>query len=422
MRNDETRDDGNGGTRRGRNVLAVPVYRRGVVDEAIGSASTLPSQCIGGRYDVLGRIGAGAMGNVYRVRDRELDEVVALKMLRSELAGDAQSLARFRQEVKLARRVTHQNVARTFDIGEHDGEKFLTMEFVDGEPLSRIVERGPMEVDAAIAIALGACAGLEAAHEAGVVHRDLKPDNVLIGAGERVVITDFGIAGDARQQTGTFAGMPAYMAPEQVEGKTIDGRTDLYAFGAMLFERVTGRMAWEGTSPFLVASARLTQPPPDPRAVRRDLPEALAAAIVRCLARAPGDRFARAKDLADALRSARTTHAPPLDERAIAMAVPHTTETSVAVLPLRNAGSFDDYVIDGLTDDLVDTLSMTAGLRVRPRGVVMRYAGVQGDPRLCASSASPRVFNSGQVGSMRTPPTCSSSPTRPRARSRRRSR
>ncbi len=365
------------------------------MEEPIGSANTLPSQCIGGRYDVLGWIGAGGMGNVYRVRDRELDEVVALKMLRSELVGDAPSLARFRQEVKLARRVTHQNVARTFDIGEHEGEKFLTMEYVDGEPLSRIVERGPMEIETAITIALGICAGLEAAHEAGVVHRDLKPDNVLIGASERVVITDFGIAGDATNQTGTFAGTPAYMAPEQVEGKNIDGRTDIYAFGAMLFEMVTGRMAWEGSSPFVVASARLTQPPPDPRAARRDLPDALATAITRCLARAPNDRFACAKDLADALR---TVHAlPTANTNAIAMAVPRPTETSVAVLPLRNAGQFDDYVIDGLTDDLIDTLSMTAGLRVRPRGVVARYAGAQGDPRLVGRELGVQVVVDGSL-------------------------
>ena len=368
------------------------------VPEALGSAGTLPAQRIGERYDVLGWIGAGGMGNVYRVRDRELDEVVALKMLRRELVGDAQSLARFRQEVKLARRVTHRNVARTFDIGEHDGEKFLTMEFVDGEPLSLVLARGALATDVAIEIAVAICAGLAAAHAAGVVHRDLKPDNVLLGAGGRVVITDFGIARahEVDQASGTFAGTPAYMAPEQVEGKPADGRADLYALGAMLFEMVTGRMAWEGSSPFLVATRRLSEPAPDPRALRPNIPDVLASAILRCMARAPADRFARARDLEAELRNARA--APKrTTEDPIAMAVAHPTETAVAVLPLRNAGSFDDYVVDGLTDDLIDTLSMTPGLRVRPRGVVARYAGSDGDPRVVGRELGVQVVVDGSA-------------------------
>jgi serine/threonine-protein kinase len=340
------------------------------------------------------------MGNVYRVRDRELEEVVALKMLRRELVGDPDSLARFRQEVKLARRVTHKNVARTFDIGEHAGEKFLTMELVEGEPLSRAIARAPLDIGKALEIGVAVCAGLSAAHAAGVVHRDLKPDNVLLGADGRVAITDFGIARvhieGEQNQTGSFVGTPAYMAPEQVEGKTaIDGRADLYALGAMLFEMVTGRMAWPGSSPFLVAAARLSQSPADPRSLRPDLPDALAAAILRCMARAPADRFARASDVEAELQK---IDARPMREARRPLPEVPRNEPAVAVLPLRNAGSaLDDYVVDGLTDDLIDTLSTTSGLRVRPRGMVARYQGERGDPRVIGTELGVQVVVDGSV-------------------------
>ena len=378
-----------------------------------GADSSHLAERIGGRYDVLGWIGAGGMGSVYRVRDAELDEIVALKMLRHELVRDPQSLERFRQEVKLARRVTHQNVARTFDIGDHDGEKFLTMEYVDGEPLSRAIARGPLELARVIDIGIAVSAGLAAAHSAGVVHRDLKPDNILLGVGNRVVITDFGIArahvdGEAAQRTGSFVGTPAYMAPEQVDGSGIaDTRADIYAFGTMLFEMVTGRAAWEGDTPFVIASARLLAPPPDARRHRPETPAALRDAIRRCMARVPADRFAQVNDLAEELRQAGasgTGHASssahrsePARPKAMAE-VPRTTETAVAVLPLHNAASENAQLIaDGLTDDLIDTLSMTAGLRVRPRGMVAGYQGRCDDPRTVGRDLGVQVVVDGSV-------------------------
>ena len=302
--------------------------------------------------------------------------------------------------MKLARRVTHHNVARTFDIGEHEGEKFLTMEYVAGEPLARVVARGLLSLAKVVDVAAAICAGLTAAHAAGVVHRDLKPDNVLVGAGGRVVITDFGIArahvGDDAGHTASPVGTPAYMAPEQVEGSAaIDTRADLYALGAMLFEMVTGRLAWQGSSSFVVATARLSRPPPDPRALRPDLPDAIAAAILRCMARAPADRFARADEVAAELRGATLAEAPP---SAIPRPeVPSTADTSVAVLPLRGDGADQDYITDGLTDDLIDTLSMTGGLRVRSRGMVARYAGERGDPRVIGAELGVQVVVEGSV-------------------------
>jgi serine/threonine-protein kinase len=348
---------------------------------------------IAGRYEVVGLLGVGGMGAVYKVRDRALDEVIALKMLKREIA-DAPGIAeRFRREVKLARRVTHPNVARTFDLGEHDGERFLTMELIEGEPLQALMLRqGQLPLADVVTIVTAICAGLEAAHAAGVVHRDLKPDNVMIArtatsTGPRVVITDFGIAradeAGAASRTAIPVGTPAYMAPEQVEASPdVDARADLYALGAMMFELLTNHLPFEADSVFAIAAARLTQPPPDPRVHRPDLPEPIALLVKKCLARKPEDRFGSAKEIASRLASFTLPASEELartGERSAAMRAPDAK--TVAVLPFRNAGApEDEYLADGLTDDLIDALSMTPGLRVRPRGVVMQHKDAS-DPR-----------------------------------------
>ncbi|HVY49887.1 MAG TPA: serine/threonine-protein kinase, partial [Minicystis sp.] len=277
---------------------------------AAGCASVGGTYVVAGRYEILGMLGVGGMGTVYRARDRELDEVVALKALRRELVDAPGMLERFRREVKLARRVTHPNVARVFDIGEHDGEKFLTMEYVDGESLAGLLAReGALSVARGVELAVAVCAGLGAAHHAGVVHRDLKPDNVLLSKSGRVVVTDFGIAravmdGGAGQTAGGLVGTPAYMAPEQVEGAAdVDARADVYALGAMLFELFTGARPWIGDAPIAVAAARLVHPPPDPRAKKPDLPTPLARAILRCMARRREERFASVAEVAAELAS-----------------------------------------------------------------------------------------------------------------------
>ncbi|WP_275938652.1 protein kinase domain-containing protein [Sorangium cellulosum] len=278
-----------------------------------GSGFASAPQRIAGRYEILGLLGTGGMGSVYRVRDTELDEVVALKMLRRDVAESAGMLERFRQEVKLARRVTHRNVARTFDFGDHEGEKFLTMECVDGESLHSVLGRtGPMPVQQVIGIGCALCDGLGAAHAAGVVHRDLKPENVLLDRGGRVVITDFGIArasagSGAGQTSGFVLGSPAYMSPEQLTGEPdIDARTDIYALGMILFECLTHRRAWPGAGAIAAAMARLTSPPPDPRALRPDVPLAVADVVLRCMAMKREDRYGSAAEAHRALLLARS--------------------------------------------------------------------------------------------------------------------
>jgi len=247
------------------------------------------------RYEVLALLGVGGMGAVYRVLDRELEEETALKVLDPALAAAPDALARFRREVKLARRVTHPNVARTYDLGTHGKTFFLTMELLPGVPLTERMG-GELALPEILRIAQEIARGLAAAHAVGVVHRDLKPDNVML-VGERVVITDFGIARlaeghrDATQtQTQTIIGTPAYMAPEQIEGGVIDGRTDVYALGVVLFEMTTGSLPFGGNTPFAMAAARLTDRIPDPRAFRPGLPPGVAHAVETALARRREDR------------------------------------------------------------------------------------------------------------------------------------
>ncbi|APR87287.1 Putative serine/threonine-protein kinase pknL [Minicystis rosea] len=384
---------------------------------AVSSAAFVPSsgerQVLAHRYEILSLIGAGGMGTVYRARDLELEEMVALKVLRRELVDAPGILERFRREVKLARRVTHHNVARVFDIGEHEGEKFLTMELVDGEPLSAVIARvGAMSAARAAEIARAIAEGLMSAHAAGVVHRDLKPDNVLIGKDGRVVISDFGIArglldlAGASSTMGMLLGTPAYMAPEQVEGRAdIDARADIYAFGALLFELFTGARVWPGDSPIVVASARLHGPPPDPRTKKPSLPAACAELTLRCLARERHDRPASMAQIVSDLTTiaATVTEVTLTTPRTPAMLAVTPTpapsgEKTVAVLPFRNGGAHeDDYLAEELTDDLIDALSMTRGLKVRSRGTVARFRGTDLDPREIGRELGVQVVVDGSV-------------------------
>jgi TolB-like protein/Flp pilus assembly protein TadD len=328
-----------------------------------------PPQVIADRYEILGLLGAGGMGRVYRAHDRTLDELVALKLMRQELLGTPGTLERFRQEVKLARRVTSEHVVRTFDLGQHGEDHFLTMELVDGDSLTRLLERGAVRLTEVLRIVRAACRGMAAAHAVGVMHRDLKPDNILVARTGRIAITDFGIArvaSDPGQTSERFAGTPAYMAPEQVEGSSSIGpAADVYALGSILFEMLTRRRPFIGTDGMAVAVARLREPAPDPRTLA-SVPDALAELVLRCLARDPTARFADAGQLGVALddltaaASNPTLVGPPEVRR-----VPDRSSLTVAILPLRGTGDLAE-IADGLTEEIVDALSMTPALRVRP--------------------------------------------------------
>jgi serine/threonine-protein kinase len=262
------------------------------------------------RYEVLGTLGKGGMGVVYRARDRQLDEVVALKLLRPEaLASDPTMLERFKQEIRLARRITHRNVLRTHDFGETSGVPYISMEYVEGVTLKELVRsRGALPLGAGLSIAKQMCHGLGAAHETGVVHRDVKPQNMLIlpETGE-LKIMDFGIArvssmaASGLTTAGTVMGTPDYMPPEQAQGRPADFRSDLYSLAVVFFEVFTGRLPFVGETPMALLVAHVQQPPPRPRSVDPRLPLELEEAILKGLQKDPARRWQSADEALEAL-------------------------------------------------------------------------------------------------------------------------
>jgi serine/threonine protein kinase len=273
------------------------------------------------RYSVIRLIGVGGSGEVYEVTDTALDdEIVALKALRASEADDTTSPARFRREIQLSRRVTHANVCRIFDLGEHqksDGTRtlFFTMEMLRGQTLSeRLVPDRPMAPEDFLNIASQIGAGLEAAHQAGIVHRDLKPGNIMLipsgegGGSEKVVITDFGLArSDGIESSGItgageFIGTPVYMSPEQVQCVTVTRATDIYSLGVVLYEMLSGRLPFDDEAPLANAARRVNSPPTPIREYVPDIEPVWDATIHRCLALKPHDRFPGAQDVVAALR------------------------------------------------------------------------------------------------------------------------
>jgi eukaryotic-like serine/threonine-protein kinase len=259
-----------------------------------------PGTVVGGRFEIREPLGTGGMGLVYSAFDRSLDQLVALKMLHADLEPDPALLARFRDEVKLARLITHPSVCRLHDLEEADGHHFLTMELLDGETLAaRLARERRLPVAEVARIGRGIAAGLGAAHVVGVLHLDLKPGNVMLERGGRVVVMDFGLAralGEAPGR-GVVAGTVAYMAPEQFAGRPLEPRVDIYSLGLVLYEMACGVVPGLGATAAATAQARLEGEPPDPRALRPDLPEKLRRAIRKCLAPRPADRYANVEEV-----------------------------------------------------------------------------------------------------------------------------
>src|SRR6202789_3621156 len=210
----------------------------------------LPGRLLASRYRIVALLGKGGMGEVYRATDLTLGQAVALKFLPETASSDDRALARFYNEVRMARQVTHPNVCRVYDMGQVNSQHYISMEFVDGEDLGSLMRRiGRLPADKAAEIARKLCAGLAAAHEKGVLHRDLKPANVMIDGRGNVVIMDFGLAGLTEQlQADVRSGTPAYMAPEQLAGTEVTARSDLYSLGLVIYELFTGKRAYEASS------------------------------------------------------------------------------------------------------------------------------------------------------------------------------
>ena len=267
---------------------------------AIDHGRFAPGTVLGGRYRVIGRLGRGGMGEVYRADDLKLGQPVALKFLPPDVDRDPARLTQLHTEVRMARQVSHPNVCRVYDIDEVEGQTFLSMEYVDGEDLASLLRRiGHFPQERGLELARQICAGLAAAHERGVVHRDLKPANVMLDGAGRVRITDFGLAGLTGEAL--RAGTPAYMAPEQLAGGEVTARSDIYALGLVLYELFTGKRAIEGSTLAELINRRAHGEIVPPSAITRDVSPEVDRAIMRCLAPDPASRPASALSVSAAL-------------------------------------------------------------------------------------------------------------------------
>lgn len=257
------------------------------------------------RYEVLQELGRGGMGVVYKAHDRETGEILAVKVLKPDIAGDPAGMERFKNELRLARRVTHKNVCRIYEFNRAGGAAFITMELIDGITLHDFVrQRGRLTAEEGVPIARQICAALREAHHQGIIHRDLKPSNIMIDRDGNAKIMDFGIARSLDASvtvTGMVLGTPAYMAPEQAEGRSVDARTDIYLLGLILYEIFTGTVAFSGDTPFLIALKQMREFPPTPRQIDPNLPTYLDNVVMRCLQKDASLRFPSVDELEAAL-------------------------------------------------------------------------------------------------------------------------
>jgi tetratricopeptide (TPR) repeat protein/tRNA A-37 threonylcarbamoyl transferase component Bud32 len=261
-----------------------------------------PGVLFGGRYEVLGVLGQGGMGAVYKARDRELDRLIALKVIRPELATDPAILLRFKQELILSRNITHKNVVRIYDLGEAEGIRFISMEYVDGEDLRTLLKRaGKFTPKDAIPIVEQVCRALDCAHSEGVIHRDLKPQNIMRDKHGRIVVMDFGLArslGDSGlTQTGALVGTLEYMSPEQAMGSTLDQRSDIFSVGLIFYELLTGKAPYEADTAIASLMKRTREEARSVSEVEASVPRSLSAIVSRCLERDPENRYHSAVEL-----------------------------------------------------------------------------------------------------------------------------
>jgi serine/threonine-protein kinase len=293
-----------------------------------------PGFVFASRYRIERLLGTGGMGAVYQAWDQQLEVMVALKVIRPEIAANLDIARdfeqRFKQELLMARQVTHRNVIRIHDLGEHAGVKYITMQFVQGTNLDTLLRQGKLPFDRTLAFARQLAAGLAAAHEVGVIHRDLKPQNVMVDSSDTIYISDFGLAKSTETtmagltRTGEMVGTPRYISPEQVQGKQADHRSDLYALGMIFFEMASGDTPFAGESLIQLMVQRVQEPPKDIRVSNPDLPEYFCRIVMRCLERDPDARYASAKDV---LRDLET-------EQAALLSSPRAARTVSITLPI----------------------------------------------------------------------------------------
>ena len=338
-----------------------------------------------GAFEVIAPLGAGGMGEVYRARDSRLGREVALKVLPAEFAASPDRLARLEREARAVAGLAHPNIVVLHAIEEHEGTRFLVLELIEGRSLFEFVAPGGLPAEQVLELAIPIADALVAAHEKGVIHRDLKPANVMVTRDGRVKVLDFGLAKSADSASdphatqahtadspisliGQVLGTVPYMAPEQVRGEAVDARTDLFAFGILVYELATGKQPFTGPTPADVSSAILRDPPVPLLRLRKDLPADLGRIVERCLAKNPRQRYQTMLDVLNELKR--------VDPGAAVAPPPERDElVSIAVLPFanRSASPDDDYFAEGLADELLGVLARIRGLRVAARTSSSRF-------------------------------------------------
>jgi eukaryotic-like serine/threonine-protein kinase len=361
-----------------------------------------------GPYEILAPLGAGGMGEVYRARDPRLAREVAVKVLPNPRDASADALDRFHREARAVAALSHPNIMAIHDVGEQDGIAYAVMELLEGETLRERLSASAIPARKSVEYALQIARGLAAAHERGIVHRDLKPENVFVTREGLVKILDFGLAllsrgagaaGDVSQtptagtQPGIVLGTAGYMSPEQVRGRPLDHRSDLFALGTILFEMLTGRRAFRGDSPADLLLAVLQD---DPMAAPSgtQIPSELSRIVAHCLEKEPGERFQNARDLAFALEALQSGASP---SGAVSGAAP--PEASIAVLPFRNLSPDREaqYFSDGMTEEIISALSGMPALRVAARTSSFAFRGKDTDIRQIGRELGVRCVLEGSV-------------------------
>ncbi len=354
---------------------------------------TLPLGARLGPYEVLAFVGAGGMGEVYRARDTRLARDVAIKILPAGHLDSSEMLLRFHREALTIAGLTHPNIARLYDVGEHERQHFLVMEFLEGETLASRLKAGRLPLAEALQYSAEIADALDHAHHAGVGHRDLKPANVILTA-TGATLLDFGLAkvmsaGDSDStatsltEPGAIMGTYRYMAPEQFEGRDVNARTDVFALGAVMFEMITGQKASAGATIASVAAAVLHDVPVPVSHLEPQAPAMLDRLVRKCLAKDPDERWATAGEVRDQLRAVRlaagrAARRRPVTPSAAGATSSHRTPSrirGVAVLPLRNLSgeASEDYVADGMTESLITSLAKIGALKVISRTSMMSY-------------------------------------------------
>ena len=355
-------------------------------------------------YEIISAIGSGGMGVVYRARDLRLAREVALKVMAPHIASDPAMRSRFETEARAVASLSHPGILSIYELAVAEGVPFAVMELLEGRNLRERINAGPIGWREALDIAAAIADGLAAAHAKGIVHRDLKPENVFLTSDGHVKILDFGLALQrlevggsdsptmAQTAVGTVLGTFGYMSPEQVTGERVDGRTDIFALGCLLYEMLTGRQLFAGGTPQEIIARVLHGAAPDLTPVDSAAPAALRDVVLRAVEREPSRRFPTAQDFALALRALLTGTAVRTPRAGRARA------KSLAVLPFFNAAGPDlEYLADGITESIINSLSQLGTVRVVPRSVVFRYKGLQVDPATAGAALNVRTILTGRV-------------------------